>query len=109
MTEQGSDRVAASVAQVKAFGESTSKLSSIMQENTLAVRQISVAVSQQNAGITQIFQAINELNTSMNETMSRVNETSTVTSNVQTVATRVSQLIESYGWEDMQRARSNKR
>ncbi len=103
MTEQGSERVAASVAQVKAFGESTRKLSSIMQENTLAVRQISVAVNQQNAGITQIFQAINELSTGMNETMSRLNETSSVSANVESVATRVSELIESYGWESMSR------
>ena len=100
MTEKGSERVAASVAQVRAFGDNTRKLSGIMQDNTQAVRQISIAVNQQNAGIAQIFQAINELNTSMTETMARVSKSSTVTAEVETVATEVSRLISDYGWEE---------
>lgn len=99
MTEQGVNRVNASVEQVRAFGDSMRRLSSITQENTSAVRQISAAVNQQNVGVNQIFQAINDLSTIMNEAMARLNETSTVTVDVRGVASHVSTLISNYGWE----------
>jgi methyl-accepting chemotaxis protein len=99
MTEQGVARVGTSVEEVRAFGDSMRKLSSLMQDSTSAVRQISASVSQQNQGISQIFQAINDLNTVMNETMVRLNKTNSVTLEVRGVATHVSDLIAKHGWE----------
>lgn len=101
MTERGMERVGTSVEQVRLFGDNMRQMSSILQDNSAQVRQISAAVNQQNQGVVQIFQALNDLNTIMEETMQRMQGAQGVTMEVRQVSNRVSQLITRYGWDNL--------
>jgi methyl-accepting chemotaxis protein len=57
---------------VRSSGESLRRLSSIVPENSAAVRQIATAVSQQDAGIARISGAVTEPSRIVDDTIKRL-------------------------------------
>ncbi|HEX8437420.1 methyl-accepting chemotaxis protein, partial [Archangium sp.] len=100
MSEQGSEKVTASLSQVQSFGDNIRQLSGIVRDNASAVRQISAAVTQQNSGIGQIFQAVNDLTKIMDQTMTSLRTSDDAANQMRTVAARVNGFVEQYGWQD---------
>jgi methyl-accepting chemotaxis protein len=96
MTELGYTRMEEGLGQVRASGENLKELSTIVQDNSAAVRQIAAAVSQQNAGIAQIFGAVTDLSTMMNETVSSLQATTNATRALQEVAEQMQHVARSY-------------
>jgi methyl-accepting chemotaxis protein len=99
MTEQGSDKVESSLAEIRDFGETIQNLSGIVQGNAQAVRQITSAVSQQSTGINEIFRAVSDLSSMMDQTMSQLNTSTSAVELVRDVSDKVSGFLGSYGWE----------
>src|SRR5207302_10417622 len=60
ITERGSQKIEGGLLQVKQSGENLRELSSIVKDNSSAVRQIAAAVSEQNAGTTENFSAVRD-------------------------------------------------
>jgi methyl-accepting chemotaxis protein len=96
MTELGYTRMEEGLGQVRASGENLKELSTIVQDNSAAVRQIAAAVSQQNAGIAQIFGAVTDLSTMMNETVGSLQATTNATRALQEVAEQMQHAARSY-------------
>jgi methyl-accepting chemotaxis protein len=96
ITEKGAEKMEGGLIQVRASGESLQELSSIVTENSGAVRQIAAAVSQQNAGIAQISAAVSELNELMQDTVVRLNATTEAANMLKEVVERVSSIVASY-------------
>ncbi|HEX8819004.1 MAG TPA: methyl-accepting chemotaxis protein [Archangium sp.] len=103
MSEQGSEKVTASLTQVQSFGDNIRQLSGIVRDNASAVRQISAAVTQQNSGIGQIFQAVNDLTRVMDQTMTSLRTSDDAANQMRSVAERVNGFVRQYGWRDAQR------
>ena len=102
MSEQGSEKVTASLEQVKSFGDNIRQLSGIVRDNATVVRQISAAVTQQNSGIGQIFQAVNDLTKVMDQTMSSLRTSDDAANQMRSVAERVNGFVRQYGWRETQ-------
>ncbi|WIG99074.1 chemotaxis protein [Myxococcus sp. SDU36] len=86
MSEQGEQRVKASLDAVRVSGAQLQRLTAIIDDTGTSVRQISAAVAQQDAGTSQIAQAIQELSAQMQHTLRTVEETQKVSGSVQTLA-----------------------
>ncbi|HEX8818806.1 MAG TPA: methyl-accepting chemotaxis protein [Archangium sp.] len=106
LAAKGSQRVEASLNQVREFNEQVQQLSAIVGDTASSVRQITAAVTQQDAGISQITQAVHQLTGVMEQTMGQMRSSEEAISVVRGVAERVSDLVSSYGWkqEDDDRA-----
>ncbi len=102
MSEQGSEKVTASLTQVQSFGDNIRQLSGIVRDNASAVRQISAAVTQQNSGIGQIFQAVNDLTKIMDQTMTSLRTSDDAANQMRSVAERVNTFVRQYGWREGQ-------
>ncbi|WP_043710641.1 methyl-accepting chemotaxis protein [Corallococcus macrosporus] len=89
MSEQGEQRVKASLDAVRVSGAQLQRLAGIIDDTGTSVRQISAAVAQQDAGTSQIAQAIQDLSAQMQHTLRTVEETQKVTGSVQTLAERM--------------------
>ncbi|MFP2957826.1 methyl-accepting chemotaxis protein [Myxococcus sp. 1LA] len=89
MSEQGEQRVKASLDAVRVSGNQLQRLAGIIDDTGVSVRQISAAVAQQDAGTSQIAQAIQDLSAQMRHTLRTVEETQKVTGSVQTLAERM--------------------
>jgi methyl-accepting chemotaxis protein len=96
MTERGYTRMEEGLGQVRASGDNLKELTTIVQDNSAAVRQIASAVSQQNAGIAQIFSAVTDLSGMMNETVTSLNATTKATHALQEVAEQMELVARSY-------------
>ncbi|PTL81696.1 methyl-accepting chemotaxis protein [Vitiosangium sp. GDMCC 1.1324] len=96
LSEQGQVRMEAGLAQARTSGDSMRALSTIVQDNMNAVRQIANAVSQQNAGIAEIFNAMTDLSTMMHDTMVGLQASQRVTEALREVATQMQQVARSY-------------
>ncbi len=99
MTDKGSEKVEASLVQIREFGDNIRQLSGIVRDNASSVRQITAAVTQQNAGIGQIFQAVNDLSKLMDQTMVQVRASDEALKLVRNVAEKVSTFLGDYSWE----------
>jgi methyl-accepting chemotaxis protein len=99
LTAKGSEKVEASLTQVREFGENIRQLSGIVRDNATSVRQITAAVTQQNAGIGQIFQAVNDLSKVMDQTMAQMSSSDSALSVVRAVAEKVSTIVGAYQWD----------
>lgn len=99
ITEKGSDKVEASLVQIREFGNNIRQLSGIVRENAASVRQITAAVTQQNAGIGQIFQAVNDLSKIMDQTMSQLRASDKALALVRNVVEKVGGFVGTYAWE----------
>ncbi|HVE87309.1 MAG TPA: methyl-accepting chemotaxis protein, partial [Myxococcales bacterium] len=95
-TEKGAARMEAGLVQVRASGENLKELSTIVMDNSSAVRQIAAAVNQQNAGITQIFTAVTDLSRMMEESMARLGSTNEAAATLREVADRVQEMVRTY-------------
>jgi methyl-accepting chemotaxis protein len=104
MSDEGHRRVTTSVTQVRSWGAQLGALTSIVEQNAAAVRQIAGAVTQQHAGTSQIFQAIEELSSMMDESLSRVQASEETTQLVETVALEVSGAVEQFGGRNAKQA-----
>jgi methyl-accepting chemotaxis protein len=93
ITEAGATRIDAGLTQVKVSGEHLVDLSSIVRENSAALREISVAVSHQNEGITRIAEAIDEQSKMMDETIERLGITESLVRTLKEVAERLIALV----------------
>ncbi len=102
MSEQGSEKVTASLEQVKTFGDNIRQLSGIVRDNATSVRQISAAVTQQNSGIGQIFQAVNDLTRVMDQTMTSLRTSDDAANQMRSVAERVNGFVRQYAWREKQ-------
>ncbi len=100
ITEKGSEKVEASLSQVRAFGDNIQQLSKIVRDNAASVRQITAAVTQQNAGIGQIFQAVSDLSKIMDQTMSQLRASDNAATAVRSVVEKVSSFVGNYGWKE---------
>ncbi|WP_426750378.1 methyl-accepting chemotaxis protein [Myxococcus sp. Y35] len=89
LSEQGEQRVKASLDAVRASGTQLQRLTGIIDDTSGSVRQISAAVAQQDEGTSQIAQAIQDLSSQMQHTLRIVEETQKVTRSVQTLAERM--------------------
>ncbi|QRN96111.1 methyl-accepting chemotaxis protein [Archangium violaceum] len=96
LSEQGQERMDAGLMKARSSGESIQALSTIVQDNMSAVRQIAGAVSQQNAGIAQIFTAMTDLSTMMHDTMVGLQATQRVAQALRDVAEQMQQVARSY-------------
>jgi methyl-accepting chemotaxis protein len=99
ITEKGSEKVEASLVQVREFGSNIRQLSSIVRDNAASVRQITAAVTQQNAGIGQIFQAVNDLSKIMDQTMAQLRASDNALMLVRGVAEKVTGFVGNYDWK----------
>jgi len=93
ITEAGATRIDAGLTQVKVSGEHLVDLSSIVRENSAALREISVAVSHQNEGIARIAEAIDEQSKMMDETIERLRITESLVETLKDVAERLIALV----------------
>ncbi|WP_257452832.1 methyl-accepting chemotaxis protein [Archangium lipolyticum] len=100
MSEQGSDKVHSSLAQVQGFGDNIRQLTNIVRDNVSSVRQISAAVTQQNQGIGQIFQAMSDLQKIMDQTMASLQTSDEAATQMRSVVSRVTGFVEKYGWQN---------
>jgi methyl-accepting chemotaxis protein len=96
LSEQGQSRVEEGLTKARASGDSIQALSTIVQDNMNAVRQIAGAVNQQNAGIAQIFTAMTDLSNMMHDTMVGLQATQRVTQALRDVAEQMQQVARSY-------------
>jgi methyl-accepting chemotaxis protein len=96
ITEAGAQRIDAGLTQVKVSGEHFADLSSIVRENSAAVREISVAVGHQNEGIVRIAKAINQQSEMMDETIVRLGVTETSVSTLKEVAERLVAIVREF-------------
>ncbi|WNG33504.1 methyl-accepting chemotaxis protein [Archangium violaceum] len=96
LSEQGQARMEAGMVQARTSADSIRALSSIVQDNMNAVRQIASAVSQQNAGIEEIFNAMTDLSTMMHDTMVGLQASQRVTEALREVASQMEQVARSY-------------
>jgi methyl-accepting chemotaxis protein len=96
ITEQGYARMEEGLVQVRASGENLKELTTIIQDNSAAVRQIASAVSQQHDGIAQIFGAVTDLSGMMNETVASLQATTRATRALQEVAEQMQHAAASY-------------
>ncbi|QQR46486.1 chemotaxis protein [Myxococcus xanthus] len=85
-SEQGEQRVKASLDAVRVSGTQLQRLTGIIDDTGTSVRQISAAVAQQDAGTSQIAQAIQELSAQMRHTLRTAEETQKVSGSVQALA-----------------------
>ena len=95
-SEQGQAQVEAGLTQARTSGESLRALSTIVQDNMGAVRQIAVAVNQQNAGVSEIFGALTDLSTMMHATMESLMASQRVTQSLREVSEQMEQVARSY-------------
>jgi methyl-accepting chemotaxis protein len=93
ITEAGATRIDAGLTQVKVSGEHLVDLSSIVRENSAALREISVAVSHQNEGIARIGGAIDEQSKMMDETIERLRNTESLVETLKEVAESLIALV----------------
>jgi methyl-accepting chemotaxis protein len=93
LTKTGSEKVEASLVQVRSSGENIRELSGIVQENAASIREIAAAVGQQDAGVAQVFLAVSELATRMGETMRRLQINDQVTATVAAAANQVNIVV----------------
>ncbi|MFL5357566.1 methyl-accepting chemotaxis protein [Archangium sp.] len=98
LTLKGSQRVEASLRQIREFSDQAQQVSAIVRDNASSVRQITAAVTQQDAGIAQITQAVQQLTTVMEQTMAQMHASNEAISVVRNVAEQVSDVVTSYGW-----------
>jgi methyl-accepting chemotaxis protein len=96
ITEQGTRRMEAGLAQVRHSGDTLRALSSIVRDSSASVRQIAETVNQQTAGIEQIFTAVIELNSLMDGTLERITATSNSVGSLRSHSDRVSQVVGDY-------------
>ncbi|HEX8819336.1 MAG TPA: methyl-accepting chemotaxis protein [Archangium sp.] len=96
ITERGSQRMEVGLEQVRTYGKNLRELSSIIQDNAAAVRQIAAAVGQQNVGINQITTAVSDLSKMMDETVSRIGATGEAATTLQIIADQLSSAVKSY-------------
>ncbi|WP_257454809.1 methyl-accepting chemotaxis protein [Archangium lipolyticum] len=96
LSEQGQQRMEQGLMKARSSGESIQALSTIVQDNMNAVRQIASAVSQQNAGIAQIFTAMTDLSTMMHDTMVGLQASQRVTQALRDVAEQMQKVARSY-------------
>ncbi len=96
MTELGYTRMEEGLEQVRVSGDNLKELSTIVEDNAAAVRQIAAAVSQQNAGIAQIFGAVTDLSSMMNETVTSLQATAKATHTLQEVAEQMEHAARAY-------------
>lgn len=90
VSEQGEERVKASVEAVRVYGEQMQQMAGIISDTSTSVRQITAAVTQQDAGTSQMAVAIQELSAQMQNTLKVVQETQSVTQSVQSLAESMS-------------------
>jgi methyl-accepting chemotaxis protein len=93
ITEAGAARIDAGLTQVRVSGEHLVDLSSIVRENSAALREISVAVSHQNEGIVRIAEAIDEQSKMMDETIERLRITESLVETLKEVAESLIALV----------------
>ncbi|HZI09134.1 MAG TPA: methyl-accepting chemotaxis protein [Myxococcus sp.] len=96
ITERGSQRMEAGLEQVRTYGKNLRELSTIIQDNAAAVRQIAAAVGQQNVGINQITTAVSDLSKMMDETVSRIGATGEAATTLQIISDQLSGAVKSY-------------
>jgi methyl-accepting chemotaxis protein len=96
ITERGSQRMEAGLEQVRTYGKNLRELSSIIQDNAAAVRQIAAAVGQQNVGINQITTAVSDLSKMMDETVARIGATGEAATTLQVISDQLSSAVKSY-------------
>jgi methyl-accepting chemotaxis protein len=96
ITEKGVQRIDAGLQQVRTSGTTLAELSSIVKDNSFAVRQISAAVGQQNAGISQIFGAVSDQSKMMDENVARLGATEESLRALKDAATSLVALVEQF-------------
>ncbi len=96
ITERGSQRIEAGLAQVKTSGEKLSELSNIVKDNSNAVRQINAAVGQQNEGIAHLFRAITTQGDLMTDTMKRLEATDEAVQTISHVSRSLVEIVERF-------------
>ncbi|WP_257445866.1 methyl-accepting chemotaxis protein [Archangium lipolyticum] len=101
LSEKGTQRVEASLKQIRTFSQQVQQLTAITRDNGNSVRQISAAVTQQDAGIAQITQAVTELTRIMDQTMSQLRASEQALSVVREVADQVNGAVGQYGWSSV--------
>jgi methyl-accepting chemotaxis protein len=96
ITERGSQRMEAGLEQVRTYGKNLRELSTIIQDNAAAVRQIAAAVGQQNVGINQITTAVSDLSKMMDETVSRIGATGEAATTLQVISDQLGNAVKIY-------------
>ncbi|MCP3144897.1 methyl-accepting chemotaxis protein [Pyxidicoccus xibeiensis] len=96
ITAAGTQRMEAGLTQVRTSGDTLKQLTAIVNDSTVAARQIAQTVSQQATGIEQIFTAVNELNSLMGDTVKRISTTSDSAVSLKMLSERVSQVVRAY-------------
>jgi len=98
LTQKGTQRVEASVKQIRTFSQQVEQLSGIVGDNARSVRQIAAAVTQQDAGIVQITQAVTDMTRIMDQTMTQLRASEESINVVRNVAEQVTGFVGQYGW-----------
>lgn len=96
ITDQGTRRMEAGLAQVRTSGENLRELSAIVRDSAASVRQIAHIVNQQHTGISQIFNSVTDLGTLMEDTVKRIEATSASTATLKLLSERVSEVLRPY-------------
>jgi methyl-accepting chemotaxis protein len=99
LTQKGSQKVEASLKQIRNFSQQVEQLSGIVRDNANSVRQIAAAVTQQDAGIVQITQAVTDMTRIMDQTMTQLRASEEAIDVVRDVAQQVTSFVGQYGWE----------
>ncbi|HEX8441026.1 methyl-accepting chemotaxis protein [Archangium sp.] len=100
LTQKGTQRVEASLSQIRNFSQQVEQLSAIVRDNANSVRQIAAAVTQQDAGIVQITQAVTDMTRIMDQTMTQLRASEEAISVVRNVAEQVTGFVGQYGWAE---------
>jgi methyl-accepting chemotaxis protein len=96
ITQRNAERMQSGLEQVRATGEHLHELSSLIRDNTTAVRQIVAAVSQQDLGITQILGAVTELTIMMEDTEKEIGSTKNEAVMLDEVSRKLSEVVTRY-------------
>ena len=96
ITDEGKQKMEQSMAQIRASGESLSKMATIVNESSQAARQIAASVNQQNVGITQISAAIGSLNAAMDETSAGIRSAEMSADNLKAISGKISEIVQGF-------------
>lgn len=91
-TEEGSKRAQSTTSLTTAAGRSIKGLAEVLQESSLAARQIAGNTRQQSVGVEQLLGAINQLSRSMNESLAGTRNMEKVATTLTTLSHRLAEL-----------------
>ena len=95
-SEQGAQRVEASLEQMKASAEHLRALATVVRDSSSAVRQIATAVNQQNTGVNQVFSAVVDQNTMMEESVKQLEGTLKAVGTLKEVSGGLAEVLSKY-------------